>query len=211
MFTLENTAEERNDRVRERVGRDGRTPSQREFEVLYRRSSRRAYNLAYRLLGNATDAEDVTQDAYVRAWRHFDQYDRARPFEGWLFRIITNLVVDRRRRDRRIPMYSLDAPVGADADGSPVTIEFPDAGGDPETILMATEFSEPLQRALDSLPRDYRTAILLADVEDRSYEEIAHIMRCPIGTVRSRIHRARQLLRRKLEQCVEWRMAYGTA
>src|SRR5579871_1478351 len=96
----------------DKVGRDGQTDAQREFEALYRRSSGRAYNLAYRLLGNAAEAEDVTQDAFVRAWRHFAQYDRARPFESWLFRIVTNLVVDRRRRQKRVRIYSLHAPVG---------------------------------------------------------------------------------------------------
>jgi RNA polymerase sigma-70 factor (ECF subfamily) len=184
----------------ERVGRDGRTESQREFEALYVRSNRRAYNLAYRLLGNATEAEDVTQDAYVRAWRHFGQYDRTRPFEGWLFRIVTNLVVDRHRRQKRVPMYSLDAPLETDSDGAPLTLDIPDSSSDPSALLLRDLFSEPLQKALDQLPPDYRSAVLLADVEDRSYEEIAHIMRCPIGTVRSRIHRARHMLRRTLEK-----------
>src|SRR4051794_37434174 len=115
----------------ERVGRDGRTDSQREFEALYVRSNRRAYNLAYRLLGNATEAEDITQDAYVRAWRHFGQYDRTRPFEGWLFRIVTNLVVDRRRRQKRVPMYSLDTPLETDSDGAPLTLEIADSSSDP--------------------------------------------------------------------------------
>lgn len=188
------------DILTERVGRDGRTDSQREFERLYARSNRRAYNLAFRLLGNATEAEDVTQDAFVRAWRHFHQYDRTRPFEGWLFRIVTNLVVDRRRRQKRVPMYSLDAPLDVDSEGAPLTLDIADSTTDPQALLLRDLFSEPLQKALDALPPDYRSAVLLADVEDRSYEEIAHIMRCPIGTVRSRIHRARHMLRRTLEK-----------
>jgi RNA polymerase sigma-70 factor (ECF subfamily) len=179
---------------------DGMTDDQREFEALYHRSSRRAYNLAYRLLGNSTEAEDITQDAFVRAWRHFEQYDRARPFEGWLFRIVTNLVVDRRRRQKRVPMYSLDAAIERDTEGSPLTIDIPDVSADPAALLIENELSEPLQNALDALPQDYRVAVLLADVEDRSYEEIAEIMHCPIGTVRSRIHRARQMLRKRLEK-----------
>ncbi len=95
----------------EKIGRDGITDTQRKFESFYRRSNRRAYNLAFRLLCHATEAEDITNDVFVRAWRHFDQYDRARPFEGWLFRIVTNLVVDCRRRQKRVPMYSLDTPI----------------------------------------------------------------------------------------------------
>jgi len=188
------------DILNERVGRDGRTESQREFESLYLRSNRKAYNLAFRLLGNATEAEDVTQDAYVRAWRHFGQYDRNRPFEGWLFRIVTNLVVDRRRRQKRVPMLSLDAPLDIDSDGAALTLDIPDSTADPQAILLRDLFSEPLEKALNALPPDYRAAVILADAEDHSYDEIAEIMGCPIGTVRSRIHRARKLLRVHLEK-----------
>lgn len=182
----------------EKIGRDGRTAAQREFETLYRRSSRRAYNLAYRMLGNAAEAEDVTQDAFVRAWRHFGQYDPARPFEGWLFRIVTNLVVDLKRRQKRVMVYSLDAPLGKDSEGAALTLDLPDPSANPEQMLLQDTFSEPLQNALDALPKDYRAAVLLADVEELTYDEIADILRCPIGTVRSRIHRARQLLRKAL-------------
>ena len=90
--------------------------TQQEFERLFQRSRRRAYNLAYRLTGNAADAEDVTQDAYVRAWHNFETYDANRSFEGWLFRIITNRVIDMRRRQKRVPMYSLDTPIQGDED-----------------------------------------------------------------------------------------------
>lgn len=195
----------------DQVGLDGRTDTQREFEALYQRSNRRAYNLAYRLLGNASDAEDVTQDAYVRAWRHFGQYDRGRPFEGWLFRIVTNLVVDRRRREKRVPIYSLDAPIGTDADGTPITLDLPDPKSSPETQFFQDSLSEPIQNALDSLPHDYRLALVLADVEDRSYDEIAAVMSCPIGTVRSRIHRARLMMRRKLQHMLDTRLTVGRA
>jgi RNA polymerase sigma-70 factor, ECF subfamily len=182
---------------------------QRDFALLYRRSHKRAFNLAYRLLGNSTDAEDITQDAFVRAWRHFDQYDRARPFEGWLFRIVTNLVVDRRRRDRRVTIYSLDAPLKIDSEGVPVTVEIPDETANPETRMMADQFSEPLEKALAKLPKDYRAAVLLADVEGMSYQEIAEVLGAPIGTIRSRIHRGRLMLRRALEGSALQRAALG--
>jgi RNA polymerase sigma-70 factor (ECF subfamily) len=178
------------------------TAKRNEFEALFLRSHRRAYNLAYRMLGNTGEAEDVTQDAYVRAWHSFHQYDRTRPFEGWLFRIVTNLVIDCRRRQKRVPMYSLDAPLTGDADseGAPLSFEFADTSSNPETLLMTREFDEPLEKALATLPTEYRTAVLLADVEERSYQEIADTMQCAIGTVRSRIHRARLMLRRSLEK-----------
>ena len=173
--------------------------SQRQFEQLFQRSQRRAYNLAYRLTGNATDAEDVTQDAYVRAWHNFDSYDASRSFEGWLFRIITNRVIDLRRRQKRVPMYSLDTPIQGDDDGQPLAHEFAAPDSDPEHIVVGPVMEERLQQALAALPTDYRAAILLCDVEQRSYQEIAEMMGCAIGTVRSRIHRARVMLRRQLE------------
>lgn len=173
--------------------------SQREFEALFQRSHRRAYNLAYRLTGNATDAEDVTQDAYVRAWNNFANYDSSRSFEGWLFRIITNRVIDMRRRQKRVPMYSLDTPIQGDDDGQMLAHEFAAPDSNPEQIVVSPVMEERLQQALAALPADYRDAILLCDVEQRSYQEIADVMHCAIGTVRSRIHRARVMLRKYLE------------
>ena len=173
--------------------------SQQEFELLFLRSQRRAYNLAYRLTGNTADAEDVTQDAYVRAWNNFDSYDSTRSFEGWLFRIITNRVIDMRRRQKRVPMYSLDTPIVGDEDSQPLSHEFAAPDGNPEDIVVGPIMDDKLQNALTSLPNDYRRAILMCDVEQRSYQEIAETMQCAIGTVRSRIHRARVMLRKYLE------------
>lgn len=173
--------------------------SQQEFEVLFLRSQRRAYNLAYRLTGNTADAEDVTQDAYVRAWNNFDSYDASRSFEGWLFRIITNRVIDMRRRQKRVPMYSLDTPIVGDEDSQPLSHEFAAPDSNPEDIVVGPIMDDKLQNALTSLPADYRRAILMCDVEQRSYQEIAETMQCAIGTVRSRIHRARVMLRKYLE------------
>ena len=128
-------------------------PIQREFEKLFLRSQRRAYSLAYRLTGNSADAEDVTQDAYVRAWNNFDTYDPTRSFEGWLFRIITNRVIDLRRRQKRVPMYSLDTPIHGDADGQPMAHEFAAPDSNPEDIVVGPIMEEKLQRALTALPR----------------------------------------------------------
>ncbi len=172
---------------------------QHEFEQLYLRSQRRAYNLAYRLTGNATDAEDVTQDAYVRAWNNFDSYDSTRSFEGWLFRIITNRVIDLRRRQKRVPIYSLDTPLMNDDEWQSSAHEFASPNSNPEEIVIGPILEEKLQNALSALPEDYRAAILLCDVDQRSYQEISERMNCAIGTVRSRIHRARVMLRKLMQ------------
>ena len=174
-------------------------PNRHEFDLLFQRSQRRAYNLAYRLTGNVADAEDVTQDAYVRAMDNFATYDAARSFEGWLFRIITNRVIDMRRRQKRVPIYSIDTPIHGDDAGQPLSHEFASPDSDPAEIVTGPVMEERLQRALAELPDDYRVAILLCDVQERSYQEIADQMGCAIGTIRSRIHRARVLLRKSLE------------
>jgi RNA polymerase sigma-70 factor (ECF subfamily) len=177
-----------------------RGADRREFEALFTRSYRRAYNMAYHMLGNVSESEDATQEAYLRAWQHFDRYDRSRPFEPWLLRILTNVVIDDRRRRKRVTVLSLDAPVGYDAEGAPLSFELTDPSGDPETLLLQGEFGETVQQALAILPDFYRAAILLVDVEGRTYEKTADIMGCSLGTVRSRIHRGRRMLRRLLEQ-----------
>jgi len=171
--------------------------SQKQFDELFLRSRRRAYNLAYRMTGNTADAEDATQDAYVRAWRHFSNYKSDCAFEGWLFRILVNRVIDMKRRNQRVRMVSIDAPKSVD-EGKPFTGELNDPDSDPYDILFLPTMSEPVQRAVSSLPQDYRTAILLCYVEQRSYKEIADATCCALGTVRSRIHRGRQMIRRSL-------------
>lgn len=172
--------------------------SQRQFEKLFHRSRRRAFSLAYRLTGNAADAEDVTQDAYVRAWNRFDHYNPDCPFEAWLFRIVTNRAIDMRRHKKRIRMLALDAPL-FEEEGDPISHEFADPSGDPQAIVLSAMLDDGLQRALAALPKDYRTAIMLCNEQQYSYQEIADTMNCAVGTVRSRIHRGRQIVRRTLE------------
>jgi RNA polymerase sigma-70 factor (ECF subfamily) len=169
--------------------------TRQQFELLFQRSQRRVYRFAYHLLGNTCDAEDVVQDAYLRAWQHFDGFDTTRSFEGWLFRIVTNRVIDLRRRQKRVPMYSLDTAFYFREDEPFQVDKFAAPHSDPAEIVIEPILEETLQNALEALPTNYRTAILLCDVEQYSYQDIANMMQCAIGTVRSRIHRARVLLR----------------
>jgi RNA polymerase sigma-70 factor (ECF subfamily) len=170
-----------------------------EFESLVARTQRQAYNMAYRMTGNRDDAEDLTQEAYLRAYRSFDKYDRALPFENWFFRILSNLFVDRlRRRPKQIPL-SLNQSLSNAEGEDDFTLEVPDEESNPETQFMKDVLDERLQEALKSLPKDFRTAVLLCDVEGLSYEEIARAMGTSIGTVRSRIHRGRLMLRKRME------------
>jgi len=175
------------------------TKPKREFDTLVRRYHKQAYNIAYRLTGNHTDAEDLTQEAFVRAFRFFDNYRRDLPFENWLYRIMSNLFVDDLRRRPKARVQSLDAPVGNDATSeSNAFLEIPDTRESPERVVLHEELDERIQKALASLPADFRMTVILADIEGMSYEEISETMKCSLGTVRSRLHRGRKLLRNKL-------------
>ena len=167
----------------------------REFERLVERTQRQAYNMAYRMTGNRDDAEDLTQEAYLRAYRSFSTYNRQLPFESWFFRILSNLFIDvLRRRPKQKPL-SLDQPMGDEDADDNLLLQIPAADANPEFNLLEQVMDEKLQGALTALPEPFRVAVLLCDVEGRSYEEIAQVMHSSIGTVRSRIHRGRSLLR----------------
>jgi RNA polymerase sigma-70 factor (ECF subfamily) len=170
-----------------------------EFEKLVERTQRQAYNIAYRMTGNRDDAEDLTQEAYLRAYRSFGTYNRQMPFESWFFRILSNLFIDLLRRRPKQKPLSLDQPMGDEESEENLLLQLPDEEANPERNLLDQVMDERLQAALSTLPEAFRVAVLLCDVEGRSYEEIAQIMGSSIGTVRSRIHRGRSLLRRQMD------------
>lgn len=173
--------------------------SKPEFDNLVQRYHKQAYNIAYRLTGNQADAEDLTQEAFLRAFRFFGHYRRDLPFENWLFRIMSNLFVDELRRRPKARIHSLDAPVGNDLNGeSNAYLEIPDSRDNPERVVLHEELDEQIQHALATLPPDFRMTVILADIEGMSYEEISETMRCSLGTVRSRLHRGRKMLRNRL-------------
>lgn len=160
------------------------------FEELVRRHYQRAYLVAYRLSGSHTDAEDLTQEALIRAYESRHRYQRDLPFINWLYRIMVNLHIDEVRRRKRAPTESLDA--------LPALAEIADRDSDPAEQVLSREIDGRIQEALQSLSDEFRVAVTLCDVEDFSYEEIAEIMNCSIGTVRSRVHRGREKLRHRL-------------
>ena len=169
-----------------------------EFEALVARTKRQAYNMAYRMTGSREDAEDLTQEAYLRAYRSFAKYDRSLPFENWFFRILSNLFVDCLRRKPRQAPLSLNQPMPNASGEDDFLIEVPDEESNPEARILRSVMDERLQKALAGLTKEFRTAVLLCDVDGMSYEEIARNMGTSIGTVRSRIHRGRVMLRKRL-------------
>lgn len=157
------------------------------WDDLVREHADRVYRLAYRLSGNAQDAEDLTQDTFIRVFRSLSNY-QAGTFEGWLHRITTNLFLDMVRRRSRIRMEALPEDYARVPSNTP----------DPEQIYHDSRLDPVLQRALDSLAPDFRAAVVLCDIEGLSYEEIGTTLGVKLGTVRSRIHRGRQAIREYL-------------
>jgi RNA polymerase sigma factor (sigma-70 family) len=158
------------------------------WDEIVRLHSARVYRLAYRLTGNRFDAEDLTQEVFVRVFRSLSSYQPG-TFEGWLHRITTNLFLDGARRRQRIRFDSLPDDVGDKLEGF---LPSPAAGLDDQT------FDGDIEVALAELQPDFRVAVVLCDVEGLSYEEIADVLGIKIGTVRSRIHRGRSMLRKAL-------------
>jgi RNA polymerase sigma-70 factor, ECF subfamily len=157
------------------------------WDELVRQHADRVYRLAYRLSGNQHDAEDLTQETFIRVFRSVQNYQPG-TFEGWLHRITTNLFLDLVRRRSRIRMEALPE------DYDRVPADDPN----PEQIFHDSRLGPDLQAALDSLPPEFRAAVVLCDIEGLSYEEIGATLGVKLGTVRSRIHRGRQALREYL-------------
>lgn len=171
------------------------------FNELMEASYKKVYNMAFRLAGTRSDAEDLTQEAYFRAYRSFSEYEGDRPFENWIFRIVTRLFLDLlRSRRRRIRAVSYDAPLTSNSGDDNLYFDMPDDKPNPEENVMRDALSEDLQRALDSLSAEQRLLVNLADIEGVPYQEIADILGKPVGTIRSRLHRTHKLIRLRLDQ-----------
>jgi RNA polymerase sigma factor (sigma-70 family) len=158
------------------------------WDEIVRTHADRVYRLAYRLSGNRSDAEDLTQETFVRVFRSLADYTPG-TFEGWLHRITTNLFLDMVRRRQKIRFDAL----AEDASERLATSE-----PGPERAYEQNNLDPDIQHALDALPADFRAAVVLCDLEGLTYEEIALTLNIKVGTVRSRIHRGRVLLREAL-------------
>ncbi len=169
-----------------------------QFETMVRETKRRAYTMALQLTRNSTDAEDLVQETYVKAWKGFDSYMPGRPFLNWLLRIMQRAYLDSRRRENPIrkaeSIHTMVSPSDGELQDMPILDESPT----PMEEVLRREFSDEIREALLELPEVYRTVIVKCDIEGRSYGEIAELQSTTIGTVRSRIHRGRKLLRAEL-------------
>jgi RNA polymerase sigma-70 factor (ECF subfamily) len=165
------------------------------FNQLVMVHQRLAYNVAYRILNDGDLAADATQEAFIKAFKSIEQY-RGGTFKSWLMRIVTNTCYDQLRYDQRRPTEALE-PEDAEGDYAPHLV---DPSEPPEDVTVQRELGEMLQSSLGLLPPDQRIVLILSDVEGFSYQEIAEITESNLGTVKSRLNRARAKLRELLLQ-----------
>lgn len=179
----------------------------RRFELLALPHLDAAYNLARWLAGNPTDAEDVVQDAYLRAYRYFDAFQGGN-FRVWLLTIVRNAFVTWVKENRSGRMVFVpDTPLAETADTEETT--WGSRTRDPEALLMDSIDSQALSRLMEKLPSEYREVLLLREVEDLAYKEIAAVIGVPMGTVMSRLSRARLALRKLWLENAELENANG--
>jgi RNA polymerase sigma-70 factor (ECF subfamily) len=151
------------------------------------------YNTAYRMARNAEDAEDLVQETYLKAYRYYDKFEEGTNFKAWLFKILKNSFINSYRRKQQVPPQSDFADI-EDAFESRIGDQVRPPAPSPEEEVLAEVLDEDVQRALERLPADYRMALVLSDLEDFSYKEIADILEVPVGTVMSRLYRGRKAL-----------------
>ena len=175
------------------------------FNEIVARYKNKIYNYLYRMTGSADDAEDLTQEVFVRMYTNIGSFRAEASLSTWLFRIAGNLCVDAFRRSKRERglVQSLDAPISRDEEGMSVTQDVPDVSREPMRVFAQGELGEQIQAALEKLPPKLRAAVVLHDVEGLAYEEIATIEKIPLGTVKSRIFNARVALRQHLRPYLE--------
>jgi len=153
--------------------------------------------MAFRMLGSRQEAEDVTQEAFLRVYRNLDRYDESLKFSTWIYRIATNLCIDRLRKRRM--SYSLDAESN-EHDGLDGYALIPSDDRTPESEMLLSETQRIVREAIETLPAKYKSVMVLRYLHDLSLQEIGEILDMPVTTVKTRVHRGREFLRKKLER-----------
>jgi RNA polymerase sigma-70 factor, ECF subfamily len=164
----------------------------RAFEELIKRHQRTVYALLYRLAPDWNDTADLAQEVFIRMWRSIGNLRNPSAFRSWLSQIVTNLFYDElRKRPRQLPTISMDEPLDSEEGNDATTREIKDKSAGPDELCQRNELTAIVRQAMVRLPEQFRTAIILREFEGLSYEEIALITHTEIGTVKSRIARAR--------------------
>ena len=167
---------------------------ERAYRELIRRYQTPVVNLAWRITGNPDDAAEVAQETFIRVLRSLHTYDPERPLKTWLFKIAANLALDSIRRRKRRPV-SIQDLFDEDEGPAPEPVE---PGPGPEAMLQVRRSAERFDELVQEMPEHYQAILYLRYREDLAYEEIADALDIPLGTVKVRLHRAHEILRRKL-------------
>ena len=172
------------------------------WEEIVQRYHRRIYNICYRFTGSGTDADDLTQEVFIKMYRTLNSYDVERgAFMTWVTTVTRNLLVDHFRKTRQERVTdSLNTPQSEQDDAMPLGERIPDKGPSPDTRVQSREAKEAVHVALQKLSPELREAVILRDLQDMDYREIATVLRVPEGTVKSRINRGRAELARLLQR-----------
>lgn len=171
------------------------------FDLLFKQYEKRVYNLAYRLSGHYDEANDISVDAFLRVYQAIKLFRGDANFSTWLYRIVTNVYLDRRKRLKNKQHLSLEEYI--ELEENSVARQVEDPNPTPAQQMEGVERAELMQKAIGELPDYQRAMVVLYHKEGLAYEEIADVMQLPIGTVKSRLNRARLVLREKLEPIKE--------
>ncbi|SMB96695.1 RNA polymerase, sigma-24 subunit, RpoE [Thermanaeromonas toyohensis ToBE] len=174
----------------------------KEFEKIVIAYQDKVYALSYQLTGNHADAQDLAQEVFVRAYLNLEKFRFEADLSTWLHRITVNLYLNSRRKNKKDNIaYSLDEPLLTEE--GEITRDLATTGSDPQEVLADREKQSYIRQALDSLPPKYRAVLVLREFQGLSYEDIAKVLGCSLGTVKSRLNRARQALKEKVAELEE--------
>lgn len=170
--------------------------NQKAFEALLNKYRNLVYHVMYKMVNNSQEAEDLTQEAFIKAFRALSSFNEEFAFSTWLMKIATNNCIDYLRK-KKLKVFSIDEPVKYKDEE--LQFELPDNEPSPEKQMLAEERTKYINNAINSLPPRYRHVIVLRHKEEKSYEEISEILNLPLGTVKARIFRAREMLNKKMK------------
>jgi RNA polymerase sigma-70 factor (ECF subfamily) len=177
-----------------KLARNGDRVAFAELVELYKD---KIFHLAYRMLNNRHEAEDAVQETFLRVYTNLHRYDETQKFSTWIFRIGTNLCIDRLRK-RKNMTYSLDAEM-PDCEGNDYYAMLPGHEDTPEKQVIVSETQQQIRDAIETLPVKYKSVVILRYLHDMSLQEIGDVLDMPVTTVKTRVHRGREFLRKKLE------------
>lgn len=173
------------------------------FDVLVEKYYKKIYNLAYRFVGDSEEANDLAQEIFTAAYQNLSKFRGDAKFSTWLFQIASNRGKNRFKYLKRRGFFANKGLSDGTEEREPLQREIPDNSGNPEAILAGKQIQKIVQDAIDELEPDHKEIVLLRDIEGFSYDEIAKILNLPEGTTKSRLHRARMVVKEKLKKVLK--------